>query len=104
MEQSCMVVDCKVNTLEYAALGGTVAHKLIPRPLLSAQVALKLTAAAPAQFQQHTLFFIGRRQNKNVSVRKAIGIAVHAAVLGDYIFHVQPQNFFKYISRVRCLE
>ena len=67
-----MVVDCKVNALEYTALGGTVAHKLIPRPFLSAQVALKLTAAAPAQFQQHAFFFIGRRQNENVAMHEAV--------------------------------
>ena len=36
IQQSYTVVDSKVNTLEYAALGGTVAHKLIPRPFLSA--------------------------------------------------------------------
>ena len=56
VQDSRFVIDGEVKPLHHAVLHENIHEKLIPAPFLCQQIAFKLAAATPFQFQQHPLF------------------------------------------------
>lgn len=56
VQDSRFVIDGEVKPLHHTVLHENIHEKLIPAPFLRQQIAFKLAAATPFQFQQHPFF------------------------------------------------
>ena len=85
VQDSRFVIDGKVKPFHHAVLHENVHKKLIPAPFLCQQIAFKLAAATPFQFQQHPFFQFRRYQNENITQIVMLRVRVKSVVFMDKV-------------------